>query len=70
MVKFLSFPIPAKKEAAIKAKKHRGRGEKLSYTRPVKIQVLEPTPVSKGKPVEEVKPKKESLRMRLSRHEN
>ena len=68
MVKFLSFPIPAKKEAAVKAKKH--RGERLSYTRPMKIQVLEPTPVSESKPVKEVKPKKESLRMRLSRHEN
>lgn len=68
MVKFLSFPIPAKKEAATKAKKY--RGEKLSYTRPVKMQILEPTPVSKSEPIEEVKPKKESLRMRLSRHED
>ena len=68
MVKFLSFPIPAKKEAAVKAKKH--RGEKLSYTRPMKVQVLEPTPVSESKSDEEVKPKRMSLRERLSRHED
>lgn len=68
MVKFLSFPIPAKKEAVAKVKKN--RGQRLSYTRPTKMQVLEPTPVSESKPVEEVKPKKESLRMRLSRHES